>query len=176
MLLWKQTSHHLWIEDFDCINLAIKFWYWSCSDTQCNWKNLVFGPETVKKNILKTIIWMLVKISTCYIAFIILWLVEKILSVSLLDLSSNVPNPIILFLGAFRGNNWQYWWSQVEVTVFESIDSCVAWWVQESDCGSGADREQCSWPGAAADEAGWVETFRTGWARDRHAGQGRATH
>ena len=40
-LLWKQTSCQLWKDDFDCINMTVKFWYWFCGDAQCNWKNLV---------------------------------------------------------------------------------------------------------------------------------------
>ena len=41
MLLWKQASLHLRKGDFDCINLTVKFRYWSCSDAQHNWINLV---------------------------------------------------------------------------------------------------------------------------------------
>ena len=41
VLLWKETSHHLWKQHFDCINLAINSWYWSWSDAQHNGKNLV---------------------------------------------------------------------------------------------------------------------------------------
>ena len=41
VLLWKQTSHHLSKGDFNCIIPTIKFWYWSCSDSQHNRKNLV---------------------------------------------------------------------------------------------------------------------------------------
>ena len=52
MLLWKQTSHHLWQRDFDCINLTVKFQCWSCSDAQRNWENLV---GVLKE--LKTALW-----------------------------------------------------------------------------------------------------------------------
>ena len=48
VLLWKQTSCHLWKGDFECINLTIKFQYWSCGDTQRNWKNLVVVPKELK--------------------------------------------------------------------------------------------------------------------------------
>ena len=36
VLLWKQTNCHLWKGGFDCINLTVKFWYRSCSDS---WHN-----------------------------------------------------------------------------------------------------------------------------------------
>ena len=41
VLLQKQTSCHLWKGDFDCINLTVKFKYWSCGNAQQNQKNPV---------------------------------------------------------------------------------------------------------------------------------------
>ena len=41
VLLQKQTSCHLWKGDFDCINLTVKFQYWSCGNAQQNQKNPV---------------------------------------------------------------------------------------------------------------------------------------
>ena len=51
VLLWKQISCHLWKWDFDCINLTIKFRYWSCSDACHNRKNLVAVLKKLKQKV-----------------------------------------------------------------------------------------------------------------------------
>ena len=44
----KRTSHCLKKGDFDCIEVTLKFWYWSCSDAQNNRKKSGCGPERGK--------------------------------------------------------------------------------------------------------------------------------
>ena len=46
VLLWKQTSHHVWNGDFDCINLTVKFLNLPC-DAWRNQKN----PVTVLREL-----------------------------------------------------------------------------------------------------------------------------
>ena len=81
--VWKQTSCHLWKGDFDCINLTVKFRYWSCGNVHCNWKNLIAVLKELNCTRRLTehtcIIWM-----TIYIV---------ITTISWSNLALNIPSP-----------------------------------------------------------------------------------